>query len=76
MLKMLAAGAGTREIARKLAVNLQTLHARLNGLLWELRCRADLAEHAAVVPEPAPRRTANKKNLLPLSSLGPAKRAG
>ena len=75
MLKMLAAGAGTREIARKLAVNLPTLHGRLNGILWELRCRADLAEYAGVVPEPAPRLT-NKKSLLPLSSLGPARLVG
>lgn len=69
-------GASVAEIARRLHIqDRDAAHKRANGLLWHLRCRADLAWALGVVPEAKPLFT-RPGAPLSLKKLPPAAVAG
>lgn len=74
MLKLLLGGAGVREIGRQLGIDFHKVSRRISGLLWEVRCRADLAESLGVQPAELPH-VPPRKHRPHVSSLGPAKLA-
>jgi DNA-directed RNA polymerase specialized sigma24 family protein len=74
LFKLVMKGVDQAEIARRLGVSRQRIGQRLNGVLWELRSRADLAEYLGVKPE-SPPAGMNRQN-LPSPAKFPAQLAG
>jgi RNA polymerase sigma factor (sigma-70 family) len=54
LLKLVLAGHGRREIARRLGVSPDTADRRMRGVLWQARSRADLAAYLGVEPQEPP----------------------
>ncbi len=50
MFRLAVEGVGTRAIAARFGLSHQAAYRRANGLLWQARCRADLARHLGVEP--------------------------
>jgi DNA-directed RNA polymerase specialized sigma subunit len=69
ILKMLLAGESHSDIARQLGIGNSTVRDRANGLLWEARCRADLAAHLGVEPATMPAK--DRQSRLPLITKQP-----
>jgi RNA polymerase sigma factor (sigma-70 family) len=63
------------DIARKMGVSRQRICQRLNGVLWEARCRVDLAAYLGVAPEES-KPTLRKSKFPAISSLPPARKVG
>jgi DNA-directed RNA polymerase specialized sigma subunit len=73
-LRLLLTGHSAREVARSMGLENSGFAQRVNGLLWELRSRADLASSLGV--EPTPRPAGGLKSLPRVSSLPPARKVG
>jgi DNA-directed RNA polymerase specialized sigma subunit len=64
-------------VARKLGVSRERIRQRLNRILWQARCRADLAKNLGVCPDPLPpARLANHQYPNFPSNPPPARLAG
>lgn len=72
-------GMSTRKIADKLGIAETTARDRMNGVLWEARCRAQLAEYLECEPATMPEKKQMPSGRLrfpPIASAGPARRVG
>ncbi|HZL33855.1 MAG TPA: sigma-70 family RNA polymerase sigma factor [Tepidisphaeraceae bacterium] len=72
ILKLILAGDFPANIARKLGVSRQRIIQRLNGVLWEARSRADLAEYLGRQPQAPP--AVHEKSDLPTPNRVPSLR--
>jgi RNA polymerase sigma factor (sigma-70 family) len=67
-------GMSVIEIAKRLGLTKDQAHQRVNGILWELRCRNDLAMELGVQPSDSkPTRAGDRSHCLSISSAPPAK---
>lgn len=71
ILKRVMAGDGPAEIGRDLGLSRCGSFRRVSGVLWEARCRADLARHLGV--EPASPTDRNKAVLASMKNIAPAR---
>jgi RNA polymerase sigma-B factor len=82
ILRLILAGQCAEDIAKVLGLSLSSTRARINGALWECRCRADLAAYLDVEPAQKPTRPPRDNGkkyerawaLPAISALGPARR--
>jgi hypothetical protein len=74
MLKLAIEGEGPTAIGKRFGLTRKVAAKRINGLLWEARCRADLAEYLGVEPEPAVKRHPHG-DAVSVGSLPAARRA-
>jgi RNA polymerase sigma factor (sigma-70 family) len=59
LLRMILKGKSQRDVAKAMGVTIKTASGRVNGLLWTLRCRVELADYLGVQPAPSIARYAN-----------------
>jgi DNA-directed RNA polymerase specialized sigma subunit len=79
ILRIVLNGGTRRDVAAALGISPGSAEQRVNGLLWELRCRPDLAAHLDVEAsaKPAPKFLSGKTKYLPrVSQAGPARKIG
>jgi RNA polymerase sigma factor (sigma-70 family) len=75
ILRMVLAGKSGVAIAEALGLTKAVVAKRLNGVLWEARCRADLAEHLGVEPAETPVKD-NYRRFAAVGNMPPARLVG
>jgi RNA polymerase sigma factor (sigma-70 family) len=75
ILRMALAGDGDTAIGKAVGLSRSRVRVRLNGVLWESRCRADLAAYLGVEPDEAPVKAAHRGGLIAIAKMPPARLA-
>jgi RNA polymerase sigma factor (sigma-70 family) len=72
LFRMAIDGDDTKTIAAATGLNVRQVYDRVNGLFWQARCRADLADYLGVRPAEQPQQARNSRDLVSIRSAGPA----